>query len=548
MPLFRTAPRHAKKDIELQANSGARYVMTASTNPSASTIVIDRLKEALGSDSVLTDAAQTAYFAADVYRSGGLPLAVVRPASVEALQEAVRLCNTAGVAMVPRGGGASYTDAYLLPAGGHVLFDTGALDTIDIDETNAIVTVDAGVTWANLKAALEEKGLRTPFWGPFSGLAATVGGSVSQHSLSHGGTAHGITAQSVIGFDVVLASGELLTTNVAPATRFFGPDMTGLFTGDCGVLGVKARIRLPLLPILRHAEALSFAFDSFADYHTAQRKAQIARLDDSHFGIDLALSQGQIGRQEGAGAKMKIALEVMRKAPDKLKGLASLVKMALAGENPMRAGQYMCHFIVEGHEPDEAAFKARQLRRLLAGMGREIPNSVPTFVRTMPFAPLFNILGPGGERWVPLHGILLHDRAVPFHNAFMALLASRKADMERLGVWVGTMFSPIGPSGFLYEIALYWPDDRSVFHRTVLGDEYLSGLTQFADNPPARAYADELKEAIVALMQDFDAAHFQIGRAYPYQSRMSAPAKSLLGAIKRELDPKGLMNPGALGL
>jgi len=57
-----------------------------------------------------------------------------------------------------------------------------------------------------------------------------------------------------------------------------------------------------------------------------------------------------------------------------------------------------------------------------------------------------------------------------------------------------------------------------------------------------------LKQAIIALMQEHEAGHFQIGRAYPYQNRLSGPARALLGAIKRELDPKGLMNPGALGL
>lgn len=509
--------------------------------------LLHSLRQALGSAGVETGADRLRYFASDVYRTGGLPLAAVRPATVEALQEAVRLCAAAGVVMVPRGGGASYTDGYVRPEGGHVLIDTGALDAIVIDEANAVVTAGAGVTWANLKAALEAKGLRTPFWGPFSGLAATVGGSMSQNTLSHGSTAHGISAQSVIGFDVVLANGDLLTTNACDAMRWYGPDLTGLFTGDCGAFGIKARVRLPLLPVLAEAVPVSFAFDSFADYHAGVRAAQIARLDDSHFGLDLALSQGQIARQEGMGARLKIALQVMQNAPSRLKGLASLVKMAIAGENPMRAGQYMCHFIIEGFDAGDAAHKARQLRRIVGRHGREIANTVPTFVRSVPFAPLFNILGPGGERWVPVHGVLTHDRAVAFNDAFHALLAARKAEMDRLGVWTGTMFSPVGPSGFLYEIALYWPDARTDYHLTTLGAEYIAGLKDFPANPEAKAYADEVKEAIVALMQQFGAGHFQIGRAYPYQSRLSDRAKSLLGAVKRELDPKGLMNPGALG-
>jgi glycolate oxidase len=522
----------------------------ASTTPDNTLIAAlpDALRAALGDAAVTTNAEGLAYFANDVYRAGGTPLAVVRPADVAALQAAVGLCARAGAAMVPRGGGASYTDGYILPEGGHVLFDITALDTIEIDETNALVTVGAGTTWASLKAALDAKGLRTPFVGPFSGIAATVGGGMSQHTLSHGTSAHGISAQSVLSMDVVLASGELLCTSAAPAHRYYGPDLTGLFTGDCGAFGIKARVRLPLLPLREHAETLSFAFDDFATYHAAIRKAQLERLDDSLFGLDLALSQGQIARQDGLTAHLKIAAEVLRKAPNKLKGLAQIMKMALAGEDPMRSGAYMCHFIVEGFDAADAAYRAGLLRRLMASYGREIVNSIPAFVRSMPFAPLFNILGPGGERWVPIHGLFTHDQAVPFDAALKALLAERQAEMDRLGVWIGTMFSTAGSTGFLYEIALYWPDARTPYHLTTLDEDHIATLPDFLANPEARVYADELKQAIIAAMQDHGASHFQLGRAYPYQQRLAPPAKSLLAAIKRELDPQNLMNPGALGL
>lgn len=76
----------------------------------------------------------------------------------------------------------------------------------------------------------------------------------------------------------------------------------------------------------------------------------------------------------------------------------------------------------------------------------------------------------------------------------------------------------------------------------------MAALPTFPDNPPARAYADDVKQAIIALMQDHGAGHFQIGRAYPYLPRLDARASALVKAIKAELDPKGLMNPGALGL
>ncbi|MFK7841589.1 MAG: FAD-binding oxidoreductase, partial [Sphingorhabdus sp.] len=78
--------------------------------------------------------------------------------------------------------------------------------------------------------------------------------------------------------------------------------------------------------------------------------------------------------------------------------------------------------------------------------------------------------------------------------------------------------------------------------------DHIASIPAFEENAEAREYANVLKEAIIALYQNFDAAHFQIGRAYPYQARLDPQALNLVKAMKKELDPFGLMNPGALGL
>jgi D-lactate dehydrogenase (cytochrome) len=510
--------------------------------------LIDRLANAVGDVGVSTAADRLSLMGNDVYRGGGAPVAVVRPDSVVALQAAVRLCAAEGIAMVPRGGGASYTDGYLFEGGGHVLIDTGALDTIEVDVINATVTVGAGVTWSALREALAPYGLRTPFWGPFSGLVATVGGSVSQNALSHGSGAHGISAQSVLSIDVVLASGELMRTSASTATRNFGPDMTGLFCGDCGALGIKAAITLPLIAVQSASADISFAFSDFTSFFEAGRLAQIENLDDGHFGLDIALSQGQIARQDGARARLRIAGQILRAAPNPLAGFVQLARMGLAGTNAAAADAYMWHFMVDGADAADAKARANRLRGILGRFGSEIANSVPGFVRAVPFAPLFNILGPAGERWVPVHGVLPHSEVVPFHAALIALLGRHKPKMERLGVWVGTMFSPVGSAGFLYEIALYWPDARTVFHNTVLDHDHLETIPAYPASPEAAALADQLKREMLALYAAHEAAHFQIGRAYSYVDRLDPAALSLLRAVKATLDPHGLMNPGVLGL
>ncbi|NIJ08557.1 D-lactate dehydrogenase (cytochrome) [Sphingomonas vulcanisoli] len=512
------------------------------------TSLIDRLRDAVGGAGVSDAIEHRALMGTDVYRGGGSPAIVVRPADVAALQAAVRICAEAGVAMVPRGGGASYTDGYLLAGGGHVLIDTGALDSIHIDKTNATVTVGAGVTWAAMREALTPHGLRTPFWGPFSGLVATVGGSVSQNALSHGSGAHGISAQSVLSIDVVLASGDLMRTGASEVIRNYGPDLTGLFCGDCGALGIKAAVTLPLIAVQSASADISFAFADFAAFAEAGRLVQLEGLDDEHFGLDIALSQGQIARQEGAGAKLRAAGQILRAAPNKLAGLVQLARMGIAGANVAASDAYMWHFMIDGVDATEAGAKAKRLRAILSRFGREITNSVPSYVRAVPFAALFNILGPKGERWVPIHGVLPQTQVLPFHAALTKLFAERKAEMNRLGVWVGTMFSPVGSTGFLYELAFYWPDARTTFHDTILDPAHLAKIPAYPAAPEAAAFTDQLKRDAIALYAAHDAAHFQIGRAYPYRDRLNPAALALLRAVKAQLDPQGLMNPGVLGL
>lgn len=520
--------------------------MTASASAKAGDLP-QQLAQVLGAGAVRSDADSLDFFAHDVFAQGARALCVVRPDSIAALQAAVRTCAAAGVAMVPRGGGASYTDGYLTNRP-HVLFDLSALDFIEIDAANAVVRVGAGTTWAALKAALDPLGLRTPFWGPFSGIAASVGGSVSQNTISHGSGAHGISAQSVLGIEVVLADGTLLNTAASRATRHYGPDLTGLFTGDCGALGLKAALTLPLIAQRPEHGTASFAFPDFASYHRAVARAAREGLDDEHFSIDRALSQGQISRAEGTAARINIARNVLRAAPNPLAGLFQLAKMGLAGDRSLREALYTCHFIVEGVDKAEVRAKLARIRAIMCAEGDEIADTPAAFVRAMPFAPLFNVLGPRGERWVPLHGIFTHSAADAFHADYEAFLEERKAGMEAHGLWTGSMFSSIGGHGLLYEIALYWPDAVTPYHRQVLGEEYLATIPSYPPSRENRAFADRFKADLIALMGRHGAAHFQIGRAYPYLDRIDPAARALLTATKSALDPRNLINPGVLGL
>lgn len=493
-------------------------------------------------------------FATDVYRQLHLPLAVVRPGTVEELQAVVRHAGANGIALSVRGGGASYTDAYLPRDEGQILIDMARLDRIvAIQEEDGLVTVEAGISWAKLKAALDARGLRTPFWGPFSGIAATVGGSLSQHTISHGSATHGISAQSVQSLDIVLADGRLLRTGSAaaglmPFARFFGPDLTGLFTGDAGAFGIKARATFPLLRARPAHRSISFAFSDFDAIHEAMRRSGQERLEDTHFAIDAALSQGQIARQDRAGASLGMALAILRSAPSLPAGVRQLVQAGVSARRVLGRSAYMLHYIVEGVDDVEVRARLARIRAMLKDIGREIPATVPAVVRGMPFAPLYNTLGPNGERWVPLHGILPHLAARGFHRALEAFYAARAGEMARHGVWTGGMFGTVGSSGFLYEIAIYWPDEISAYHRAVVPADYLGKLPVHPASPAARAYVHRLKEELIALYVEHGAINFQLGKAYPYTGRLEEAPLALVRAIKAALDPDGRVSPGNLGL
>jgi FAD/FMN-containing dehydrogenase len=514
---------------------------------------VRRLIQLLGEDKVVVGPAVAGY-ATDVYRSREMPLAVVRPACVEDLRTAVRTAGETGTAVYTRGGGASYTDAYLPTVPRSILIDMSGLNRIvEINGHDGYVTVEAGITWADLKRALDPNGFRTPFFGPFSGAAATVGGSISQHAVSHGSGAHGISAQSIVSLDVVTASGALLSTGsaargAAPFSRWYGPDLAGLFSGDCGVFGIKARVTLPLRRRRTDADFCSFAFPDMARLAEGLRVAALEGLDDEHFAMDAAMSRGQIKRQARI-SKFATAKALLGSSHSRWQGLRQLLRAGLSGSRALGVAPYSAHFILEGGDVREARAKARHLTRLmLAAGGTRIANTVPAMVRSTPFAPLFNTLGPDGERWVPLHGYLPHSQVPAFDAAVRSFLAHRESEMRRLGIWCGGMFMAMGTSAFLYELAFYWPGAHTPYHRHSLPAGYLDALPRRPHDEDTAAYVDALKRDLVALYSAHRAIHFQLGKVYPFGSVISDETLELLQAIKQALDPRGIMNPGALEL
>jgi len=506
------------------------------------------LADQLGPDGLLTDAASRDFYGGDIMGAGAAPVAIARPASQDAAIGVVRACRQAGIALTARGGGASYTSAHTPARAETVVIDTGRLGRIlAIDEDNMTVTVEPGVTWKALDDSLAAQGLRTPFWGSFSGLKATVGGSVSQHAVSLGTGLYDASSSIVTGLKVVTGAGEVIDTGPTPSRfyRTYGPDLTGLFLGDSGAFGVKLELTLRLMRRPSDIAAASFVYERFEDMARAMMAAARLGLASEILAIDPELQKGQLGAA-GAGDVWATAKAIFQSSPGPVSAFAGLVRAGLAARDMLTRPSYAVQYIAEGHSAVEARAKIARLRAEVGEGGAETSNALALALRAQPFRPFTPILGPKGERWLPMHGVLPFGEVLPFHAALERLYADRADEMKERRVHMATMFLTVGTNAFIYEPTFYWPDSQHAVHEGLMPEAHRASLPVYPDNPETRAFVMAMKKEIVGLMGRHGAAHYQLGKSYPYFSTREPGSKALLADLKRRFDPDGIMNPGAL--
>ena len=513
------------------------------------------LAERIGADRLLSDKASRTLYGQDVSGDARPVRAVVRPASVAHLVETVRFAGTHDFVVAPRGGGLSYSSAYVCPHERTLCLDMAAMrDIIEINTDDMYVTVQAGCTWKALHEALAPRGVRTPFWGTLSGIGATVGGSLSQNALFWGSGRHGAAADSVVGFEIVLADGRVLRTGAAARTgatpffRHYGPDLTGLFTCDNGALGIKATVTLKLLPAGAARDGVSMTFPDHASLFAAMSEISRARLAESCFGFDPTL-QAQRMKRESLAGDLRTLRRTVAAQDSVLDAIATGARVATAGRGFLGQGSYSAHFMIEERTLDIARDTAERIRRIGGDAGgKEVENTIPTVTRAHPFGPLNSMIGPAGERWLPVHGLLPHSRAAAAYEAIQALLG-RNADVcDAHGIVHGALFTYADTDCFVIEPVFYWPDRLNALHRQSVEAQILRRIEDFPDNPAARGEVLRLREEVVSTLNAFGAVHLQIGRLYPFARDLEPTPHDILQRIKRELDPENRMNPGALGL
>ncbi len=519
------------------------------------TEVITTLRGIVGDGYVLTGEADRRFFCHDIYGPGELTACVVQPGSVDELRGGVTAATSRGFAVVPRGGGSSYTGGYLPDRARSVMIDTRRLDrSVEVNIDDMYVTVECGITWKQLYLTLREKGMRTPFWGPLSGAVATVGGSLSQNAILWGSAKYGVSAESVLGLDVVLADGSLLTTGSAgsratkPFFRHYGPDLTGLFLGDNGALGIKARATLRLVRLPSAVETASFGFANHEDMTAFMTEVVREGLVSECFGMDPELTRQRMKRASLA-QDVKALAGVVASAKSLLGGVKEAARVVIAGRSFLDESPYSVHVGAEGRDEVGVRNAIAEVRREAGRCrGHEVENTIPKVLRGDPFVSMTSAIGPEGERWAPIHGLVPLSEAASTWSAVRARIEDERPSLDRLGIVIGTLVAVVGPGAFVLEPVFYWPGPRTVFYERMLDPATLGGFRDFRENPEVVAFVSAMRKKLISLFLEKGAVHLQIGKTYPFREGRRAETWALLEAIKSAVDPKRLMNPGSLGL
>ena len=445
------------------------------------------LVERLG-DSVRTDPVTCENYRFDWARdpAAGTPVAVVRARDAAEVQETVRWAAAHGVPVVPRGAGSGLSGGSSAVDGGIVL-SLERMRSVEIDVATRVAVVEPGAFNAEVKAAAAEHGLWYPP-DPSSYEICSIGGNIATNAGGLCCVKYGVTTDYVLGLDVVLADGTLVTLGGKRIKDVAGLSLVKLFVGSEGTLGIVTRAILRLIPAQGTRSTLVATFPTVAaaaeavvDIGRTLRASMMELMDAAS--INAVEDYRPMGLDRSAGA-MLIA---QSDAP----GAACAAEIELMSSSCVAAGAKEV-FVTDDAEEGEMFIAARRA----------------TF-------PAIEARG----------AILLEDVGAPVPQ-LPDLLAAIAGIAEAYAVEIPTVAH--AGDGNTHPVVVYDPNDAAAKQR-------------------ASEAFDAIMAAAIALGGTITGEH-GVGRtkkrALPDQ--LGPEAMALTRTIKSALDPHGILNPGAI--
>jgi D-lactate dehydrogenase (cytochrome) len=489
----------------------------------------------VGPDHVTDDPGACELATSDVFEASERARAelVVSPRTTEETSAVVRLLSQNRLPALARGAGLSYTGSFAIERPTAVI-DTRRMIDMEVNAADRYAVVGAGASWAHVAEALRPAGMTPAQVSPISGAFATVGGLASQ----------GIPAglDGILGLVVVLADGSVARTG-APSHfyRYAGPDVSGLFLGDCGAFGIKTEVVVRIAPEPPVAFA-SFGFDD-ADQLLESLVACMGEcIVTRAFAMDRLKSQD--ARKVGLGEAVQTAAAVIGRSRTLAQSAREAAKLLRFAAGASEEKPWSLHLTMES--PTQAGADAQRERagRICGKQGTQIDDVFPRALRAKPYS-VRGFVGPAGERWVPVHGIFAFSRVRAAMRDLRSCVADCAGKMQELGVHASWLISSAG-AHVVIEPMLYWQDQLDAFHMQYLSPRNRERFGGFPPNTAAREFVRAIRESLRDVMDKHGAVHSQIGRFYSLNG--GGMPENLLQRLKTVLDPDSIFNPGVLGL
>ncbi|EAS35039.3 glycolate oxidase, subunit GlcD [Coccidioides immitis RS] len=230
---------------------------------------IAELREILGEEAISTDDEVLhlhGYSEWSTVNSDRLPVAVAYPKDTEQVSKIAQVCHKYRVPMVPYSGGSSLEGNFSAPHGG-ISIDFLHMDKIiELHEDDLDVVVQPSMQWIQLNEELKDTGLFFPI---DPGPPARIGGMVGTNCSGTNAVRYGTMKDWVINLTVVLADGRIIKTRHRPRKSSAGYNLTGMFVGSEGTLGIVTEITLKLAVIPEQTRVGVATFNSIRDAASA---------------------------------------------------------------------------------------------------------------------------------------------------------------------------------------------------------------------------------------------------------------------------------------
>lgn len=441
----------------------------------------------LPAEIVVTDPDVVAGYARDQSRftEHEQPIAVLMPRDTEEVRRCVAAAHEAGVPVVARGAGSGLVGAANASAGSVVLSLHRMDRIVEVSTADRLAVVQPGVITADLRAAAAGEGL---FYPPDPGSVAfsTVGGNVATNAGGMCCVKYGVTSDFVMGLEVVLADGRVMRTGRRTVKGVAGYDLTHLFVGSEGTLGIITEVTLRLVPQPLAAHTVVASFASLADAGHVVSEVVRAGLTPSLLEILDRTTVQAVDAMSGMGLGDEVAALLLVQSDDS----HATELLARVEEICVERGAVD---VARSSDPEEAALLMEARRLALPALER-------------------------------LGGWLLDDVAVP-RSRIVDFIEGVEEIAQRVGLTIG-VFGHAGDGNL---------------HPTVIFDEADPDSRQAALD----AFDDMTRQAL-ALGGTITGEH-GVGRLKRgwLRSELDDAAIDVHASVKRALDPRNILNPGS---